>query len=207
MRQRLVLALMVMLQDMPQRMRRIQQPQPAVDRGRRPLAPGAAQVGFRDVERGLVEEEHEPAGQALDGGVGQAHHLAGDVDGVEQGQVLDEGTPLGDADIYIGGTASLMIALPAGSIDAIAGIPQALTAVGERIGLPLFGALTAVLMALGNIGGVSAWISGTTRLPFVVGVDRHLPAALARLHPVHGTPQVSLIVQGVLSSLILLAVH
>lgn len=107
--------------------------------------------------------------------------------------------------IYIGGTASLMIALPAGSIDAIAGIPQALTAVGERIGLPLFGALTAVLMALGNIGGVSAWISGTTRLPFVVGVDRHLPAALARLHPVHGTPQVSLIVQGVLSSLILLA--
>lgn len=61
-------------------------------------------------------------------------------------------------------------------------------------------------MVLGSIGGVSAWVSGTTRLPFVVGVDRYLPAALARLHPQHGTPHVSLIVhKGVLCSLVLLA--
>lgn len=107
--------------------------------------------------------------------------------------------------IYICGTAALLVALPAGTIDVIGGIPQALTAIGERIGVPQFGALTATLMVLGSIGSVSAWISGTTRLPFVVGVDRYLPAALARLHPLHGTPHVSLIVQGVLSSLVLLA--
>lgn len=93
---------------------------------------------------------------------------------------------------------------PAAACRAIAGIPQALAAVGARIGIPQFGAVTACLMTLASIGAISAWISGTTRLPFVVGVDRYLPAALARLHPVHGTPHVSLLVQGVICSLVLL---
>lgn len=107
--------------------------------------------------------------------------------------------------IYICGTLALLIALPAGTIDVIAGIPQALAAVGARIGIPQFGAVTALLMTLASIGAISAWISGTTRLPFVVGVDRYLPAALARLHPVHGTPHVSLLVQGVICTLVLMA--
>ena len=107
--------------------------------------------------------------------------------------------------IYICGTASLLIALPTAMIDVIGGIPQALAAVGERLELPYFGQLTAFLITLSTIGAVSAWISGTSRMPFVVGVDRYLPAALARLHPTHGTPYVSLLVQGVLASLILLA--
>lgn len=109
------------------------------------------------------------------------------------------------AAIYIAGTASLLIALPASTIDIIAGIPQALSAIGERVGLPLFGPLTAVLVTIGTIGGISAWITGTARLPFVVGVDRYLPAALGRLHPRHGTPHVALITQGILASLVLAA--
>ncbi len=106
--------------------------------------------------------------------------------------------------IYLCGTVALLIAIPAGTIDAIAGIPQALSAVGARLGIPQFGVVTALLMTLANIGAISAWISGTTRLPFVVGVDRYLPAALARLHPVHGTPHISLLVQGVICSLVLM---
>ena len=90
-------------------------------------------------------------------------------------------------------------------IDVVAGIPQALAAIGERVGLPRFGSLTAALVALGSIGGLSAWVSGTARLPFVVGVDRYLPQALARVHPKHGTPHVALLVQGVMTSLVLLA--
>lgn len=109
------------------------------------------------------------------------------------------------AAIYIAGTASLLIALPASTIDIIAGIPQALTAIGDRIGLPWFGQLTAGLVALGTIGTISAWITGTARLPFVVGIDRYLPAALARLHPAHGTPHVALITQSILTSLVLIA--
>lgn len=107
--------------------------------------------------------------------------------------------------IYIAGTASLLIALPASTIDVIAGIPQALAAIGERIGLPFFGPLTALLVTLGSIGTVAAWVTGTARLPFVVGVDRYLPAALGRLHPRYDTPHVALIVQGILTSLMLLA--
>lgn len=109
------------------------------------------------------------------------------------------------AGIYIAGTASLLVALPSSIIDAIAGIPQALNAIGERIGLPWFGSVTAALVALSSVGGVSAFVTGTARLPFVVGVDRYLPAPMARLHPKHGTPHVALITQGVLTSLILIA--
>lgn len=109
------------------------------------------------------------------------------------------------AAIYIAGTGSLLVALPASTIDIIGGIPQALTAIGERINLPWFGSLTAVLVTVGTVGGITAWVSATARLPFVVGVDRCLPAALGHLHPTFGTPHVALIVQGVLTSLMLVA--
>jgi amino acid transporter len=109
------------------------------------------------------------------------------------------------AAIYIAGTASLLIALPTSTIDVIAGIPQALAAIGERIGLPMFGPLTAAFVTIGTIGSISAWVTGTARLPFVVGVDRYLPTALGRLHPMHGTPHVALMVQGILTSLMLVA--
>lgn len=109
------------------------------------------------------------------------------------------------AAIYMAGTASLLIALPASTIDLIGGIPQALSAIGERIGLPQFGPLTAVLVTLGSIGTIAAWVGGMARVPFVVGVDRYLPPALGRLHPVRGTPHIALITQGVLTSLVLLA--
>jgi amino acid transporter len=39
----------------------------------------------------------------------------------------------------------------------------------------------------------------------VVGLDRYLPAALGRLHPRYGTPHVALLIQGVLTSLVLIA--
>jgi glutamate:GABA antiporter len=109
------------------------------------------------------------------------------------------------AALYIAGTASLLIALPASTIDLIGGIPQALSAIGERIGLPVFGPLTAVLVTLGSIGTIAAWVGGMARVPFVVGVDRYLPAALGRLHHRYGTPHVALLTQGVLTSLMLLA--
>ena len=107
--------------------------------------------------------------------------------------------------IYIAGTAALLIALPTRQIDLIAGIPQALAAVGERIGWPLFGPLTAGLLALSQLGSFGAWITGTARLPFVVGVDRYLPKPLAVLHPKYGTPYVALLTQSSVVTIILLA--
>jgi glutamate:GABA antiporter len=107
--------------------------------------------------------------------------------------------------IYMAGTASLLVALPTATIDVIGGIPQALAAIGERIGLPHFGALTAGLMALASVGGFGAYLAGTARLPFVVGLDRYLPRALARLHPRHGSPYVALLTQSSFTTLVFAA--
>lgn len=64
------------------------------------------------------------------------------------------------AAIYIAGTASLLVALPITTIDVIGGIPQALTAIGERIGLPLFGQLTAALLIATSSTGMGNGASG-----------------------------------------------
>lgn len=109
------------------------------------------------------------------------------------------------AAIYILDTAALLVALPTKQIDLIGGIPQALAAVGHRIGFPLFGSLTAVLLALSQLGGLGAWITGTARLPLVFGVDRYLPKPLAALHPTYGTPYVALLTQATIVTLILVA--
>lgn len=109
------------------------------------------------------------------------------------------------AAIYILGTTALLVALPTQQIDLIGGIPQALAAVGNRIGFPLFGSLAAVLLSLSSLGGLGAWITGTARLPLVVGVDRYLPKPLAALHPKYGTPHVALLTQATIITLILVA--
>ena len=109
------------------------------------------------------------------------------------------------ATIYVAGTTALLVALPAEKINVISGIPQALAQVGERVGVPFFGQVMALLIALASIGGTSAWIAGTARLPFVVGVDRYLPPPLSRLHPKFETPHIALLTQAALTSLVLLA--
>ncbi|MBL8524166.1 MAG: amino acid permease [Betaproteobacteria bacterium] len=107
--------------------------------------------------------------------------------------------------IYLAGTAALLVALPTAKIHLITGIPQALAAVGERVGLPSLGPIMALLLALGSFGSVSAWVTGTARLPFVVGVDRYLPAMLSRQHSRFGTPHIALLTQATLTTLVLVA--
>ncbi|HEY4491124.1 MAG TPA: amino acid permease, partial [Acidobacteriota bacterium] len=62
----------------------------------------------------------------------------------------------------------------------------------------------AVLLTLGGLGTLAAWIAGAARLPYSVGVDRYLPQVLGKLHPKWGTPYVSLLALGILSSIITL---
>lgn len=104
---------------------------------------------------------------------------------------------------YIGGTAALLVALPGRQIDLIAGIPQALASVGNRLGLAWFGVAAAALLTLGQLGALGAWITGTARLPFVVGIDRYLPKPMATLHPKYATPHVALLTQSVIVSVVL----
>lgn len=97
--------------------------------------------------------------------------------------------------IYLLGTAAVLVALPGGEVSSLQGILQAIDATGERVGLPGAAAVAAVLITVGNVGGVGAWLAATARLPFVAGLDRSLPPAFSRLHPRWGTPHVALYVQ------------
>jgi glutamate:GABA antiporter len=107
--------------------------------------------------------------------------------------------------LYIAGTAALLIALPAAEINLISGVPQSLAAVGARLGLAAFGAVTAALVALSQVGTLGAWVAGTARLPFLFGLDRYLPRRLGALHPRFGSPYIALFTQGAITTLILLA--
>jgi glutamate:GABA antiporter len=106
--------------------------------------------------------------------------------------------------LYIAGTAALLVALPAQSINAISGVPQALSTIAVRVGLPVFGVVAAALLTVSQIGGLGAWITGTARLPFLFGLDRYLPKALGTVHPKYGSPHVALVTQGILVTIVLL---
>ncbi len=74
-------------------------------------------------------------------------------------------------------------------------LPRAVFAAGVLI--------AALLATVGNAGGVGSTVAGIARVPFVVGIDRYLPAAFGKIHPRWRTPYVSIIVQAVVSGLIL----
>jgi len=62
----------------------------------------------------------------------------------------------------------------------------------------------ALLILVSMLGQLTAFVAGNTRLPFALGLDHYFPPAFARLHPRWGTPYVSILLQGVLSSVLLL---
>jgi amino acid transporter len=105
--------------------------------------------------------------------------------------------------LYVLGTLALLVSLPAETVSITNGVPQAAAAVAERLGVTWLGplaALVAVLLVVGNLGGVGAWLAGTARIPFVAGVDRVLPAAFGRIHLRWRTPHVALLVQAGVAS-------
>lgn len=107
------------------------------------------------------------------------------------------------AAMYILGTAATLVALPAGQVSITNGMPQATAALVAGLGraeLAPLAAVMAILLVLGNLGGVGAWLAGCARLPFAAGVDRLLPEAFARVHPTWQTPHVALLVQGALAT-------
>lgn len=102
--------------------------------------------------------------------------------------------------IYVLGTAAVLVAVPRDEISGLQGIMQAIAAVAGRTGWTSVTPALALLIALGTLGGVSAWLASTSRLPFVAGVDRLLPPAFAHLHPRWGTPWVALSLQAGVSA-------
>ncbi len=101
--------------------------------------------------------------------------------------------------IYILGTASVLVALPASEVGGLQGIMEAIAAAARRLGFEGLIPIAAALITLSALGSVGAWLGSTARLPFVAGIDNFLPQSFGRLHPTWGTPYVALLVEAVLA--------
>jgi len=106
--------------------------------------------------------------------------------------------------MYIVGTFAILGLVPAGGIDPQSGVFNAITVGSVALKVGFLGILAAVLVTFGNAGGVGSTVAGISRVPFVVGVDRYLPAAFGKIHPRWKTPWVSILVQALISAAILL---
>jgi amino acid transporter len=110
----------------------------------------------------------------------------------------------GCAGFYIAGTAAMLALLAPENISPLTGLAQAGQIAGERFGANWFPPAFALLVIVSMLGQLTAFVAGNTRLPFALGLDHYLPPAFAKLHPRWGTPYVSILLQGVLSSVLLL---
>jgi len=106
--------------------------------------------------------------------------------------------------IYAFGTLAVLVSVDSTKINLITGIIQAISEVLSNFGLGFLKPWIALLLTVGGLGTLGAWLAGPARLPYTVGVDRYLPKALGKLHPRWGTPYVSLLSLGVISTVILL---
>lgn len=105
---------------------------------------------------------------------------------------------------YIAGTIAVLVALPPSHVSGLAGIMQAISQAGERVGFPGIGPLAALLITVSNLGALGAWLAVSARLPFVAGLDRYLPPVFARIHPKWRTPYVALLSQTVCAVFVIL---
>ena len=107
--------------------------------------------------------------------------------------------------MYIAGTFAILALVPAADLDPQSGVFHAITLGSVALKIGLLGVLAAILVTVGNAGGVGSTVAGIARVPFVVGIDRYLPAAFGRIHPRWKTPYISILVQAIVSGAILLA--
>jgi amino acid transporter len=108
------------------------------------------------------------------------------------------------AAMYIAGTFAVLSLIPAAQVDPSSGVFAAITVGSTALRVGFVGVLAAILVSVGNAGGVGSTVAGIARVPFVVGIDRYMPAAFGKIHPRWRTPYVSILVQAVLSAAVLL---
>ena len=106
--------------------------------------------------------------------------------------------------MYIVGTFAILALVPAADLDPKSGVFHAITLGSVALKVGFLGILAALLVTVGNAGGVGSTVAGIARVPFVVGIDRYLPAAFGKIHSKWKTPYVSILVQAGLSGAILL---
>jgi amino acid transporter len=102
--------------------------------------------------------------------------------------------------LYLAGTVSVLVALPAEEVTGMQGIMQAIQRAEARIGLSGLSPLAAALITVTALGSVGAWLASVARIPFVAGLDRYLPEGFGSVHRRWGTPWVALVSQALITA-------
>ncbi len=97
---------------------------------------------------------------------------------------------------YIAGTAALLVALPSTAVHGVDGFMRGMMTLCSRLNLAWLAAPVALLLGLNAVGGAAAYLSSTSRLPFVAGIDCYFPPVFARIHPRFKTPWVAIATYG-----------
>jgi amino acid transporter len=111
------------------------------------------------------------------------------------------------AGFYVAGTLAILAVLPSRDVNILSGLTQAAAAAADRLGVPWVAMALAVLITFGITGQLGAWLSGSARVPFAIGLDRYLPPAFGRLHPRWKTPHVAILTQGIACTVFLVAMQ
>ena len=98
----------------------------------------------------------------------------------------------------------MLVLAQAQDISPTSGVFHAITVGSVALKVGFIGILAAILVTVGNAGGVGSTVAGIARVPFVVGIDRYLPKAFGKIHPRWKTPYIAIIVQAVASGFVLL---
>ncbi len=105
---------------------------------------------------------------------------------------------------YIGGTSALLVALPSDAVRGPDGFVNGVHMLAARLGVGWLMAPVALLVGLNAVGGAAAYLSSTSRLPFVAGIDHYLPPAFAWIHRRYRTPWVAILSYGIAGTFVAL---
>lgn len=105
---------------------------------------------------------------------------------------------------YIGGTTALLVALPSDAVGGPDGFINGIHVLTSRLGVEWLLMPVALLVGLNSVGGAAAYLSSTSRLPFVAGIDHYLPPPFAWVHPRYRTPWVAIVSYGLAGTVVAL---
>jgi glutamate:GABA antiporter len=93
---------------------------------------------------------------------------------------------------YIAGTGALLVAVPAHAVSGPEGLLTGVRMLSAHLGLTWLLVPMALLVSLNGVGSAAAFLSSTSRLPFVAGIHNYLPPAFGEIHPRFRTPWVAI---------------